>query len=472
METINNNLIVCRTDHNHHFKIIDTTCIEDRTLSWKAKAIHNYLITRPENWEINTKDLEQRSIDGQSSLRSGIKELINAGYLFRTVKRNPLKQIEKWGYFSTEIPQSLEYVCKIIQGSEWEIYDKPIDQELECENLQVENLQVENHTLNNKNRVNNHQNSISSQNEDTKVSSGTSKKEVPSRSLNQEFLCLKENENLYKDCEDVFDYWIQFGFPFVTPDKDLDDPTDTLQDAFILISKEFKRKSTKEEIKAAIYLYYEFLCSPDKYFLRNEDTLQVKDIVNFFEFDRVKKAKQRNRKDTDPFKTIRSWYWECATALVKGEQYLIDKYGRKTAERKPYEEPVIEDKYPLVTERFKILWKQQMAKDKWFKNGGGNKDENCFRRASVLAVDMMNKYQDDVERLPHRGNWINTTWAHIPENWAHEFVESIVWSISDKYEDDAIDITPAWLCGPKQEDRLVKYLRDQGVMSNPNDDGY
>lgn len=55
--------------------------IEDPLLSWKAKGLFSYLVGRPPGWLIHRADLVKRSTDGESGLRSGIKELETQAYL-------------------------------------------------------------------------------------------------------------------------------------------------------------------------------------------------------------------------------------------------------------------------------------------------------------------------------------------------------------------------------------------------------
>ena len=139
-----NNLIIIRADHEKNYKVIDLTCVQDEKLSWKAKGIFNYLITRPPFWEIHTSDLIERSNDGKSSLYSGIKELIETGYIFRITKRVNGK-IVKWGYLTTEIPCSNEDIVPLIP-KEYSLYSK---------NLNIENLNIKNKHYNNKEENNN-----------------------------------------------------------------------------------------------------------------------------------------------------------------------------------------------------------------------------------------------------------------------------------------------------------------------------
>jgi len=66
---------------NEFFKTIDLRIIENPVLSWRAKGLHTYLISRPPGWKIWYKDLVQRATDGTTAVRSAVKELQDTGYL-------------------------------------------------------------------------------------------------------------------------------------------------------------------------------------------------------------------------------------------------------------------------------------------------------------------------------------------------------------------------------------------------------
>lgn len=135
----NSNLLVFRVDHDKNYKTTNLTCVQDKRLSWKAKGIHYYFLSKPYDWSIRLNDLKQRSVDGKESLYSGIKELIAFGYLFRMVKRNDKKQIEKRGYYVSEIPKTNKEINKILetQAEHWQIEKTPYTKELDPENQDV-----------------------------------------------------------------------------------------------------------------------------------------------------------------------------------------------------------------------------------------------------------------------------------------------------------------------------------------------
>lgn len=69
----------------HGFAIMTRSALEDHNLSFKARGIYAYLMSKPENWTINMKDL-QRGKDGRESVQSGLKELQAVGLAEYNVK--------------------------------------------------------------------------------------------------------------------------------------------------------------------------------------------------------------------------------------------------------------------------------------------------------------------------------------------------------------------------------------------------
>ncbi|MDX9993205.1 MAG: hypothetical protein RBS68_14285 [Anaerolineales bacterium] len=78
------------------FVMMDKRALALPSLSYKAKGILAYLLSRPDNWIINIADVVNHSPDGDYAVRSGIKELIKAGYVRRKVERNEKQQIIRW----------------------------------------------------------------------------------------------------------------------------------------------------------------------------------------------------------------------------------------------------------------------------------------------------------------------------------------------------------------------------------------
>ena len=109
------------------FVMIDRRPIENPKLSWKAKGILAYLLSRPDNWVVRLGDLVKHSPDGAFSVRGAIKELRNAGHITYQVDREN-GHIKQWILIVHEIP--------LLRGNQ------------QVENQQVENLMLNNNDLN------------------------------------------------------------------------------------------------------------------------------------------------------------------------------------------------------------------------------------------------------------------------------------------------------------------------------------
>lgn len=70
--------------------------LNDKNISFKAKGLFCFIDSKPDNWEFSESRIASQSKDGISSVRSGLKELIDSGYL----ERNEFRSSE--GYIKTE----------------------------------------------------------------------------------------------------------------------------------------------------------------------------------------------------------------------------------------------------------------------------------------------------------------------------------------------------------------------------------
>ena len=63
--------------------------LRNKSLSLKARGLLCYLLSLPDDWELNIQHLaETGGKDGISSIRSGVAELLKAGYLEHKVIRD------------------------------------------------------------------------------------------------------------------------------------------------------------------------------------------------------------------------------------------------------------------------------------------------------------------------------------------------------------------------------------------------
>ena len=78
--------------------------INDKSLSLKAKGIMTYLLSKPDGWHVQVTDLVNQNADGEKAIRSGIKELKDAGYMVPVVNRDETGKIIKYDYDVHEEP--------------------------------------------------------------------------------------------------------------------------------------------------------------------------------------------------------------------------------------------------------------------------------------------------------------------------------------------------------------------------------
>jgi hypothetical protein len=91
--------MIIRSEKKGNFTIIDNGAFTDSNLSWKAKGILAYLLTKPNNWELIVNDLLNHTTDGKTATYSGIDELVSQGYIVKHQIRDDFtKQVEGLEY--------------------------------------------------------------------------------------------------------------------------------------------------------------------------------------------------------------------------------------------------------------------------------------------------------------------------------------------------------------------------------------
>jgi len=59
---------------------IDKRCLEDSRLSWRSRGILAYLLSKPDDWQVSVKDIENRGTEGREAVQAAMKELERFGY--------------------------------------------------------------------------------------------------------------------------------------------------------------------------------------------------------------------------------------------------------------------------------------------------------------------------------------------------------------------------------------------------------
>lgn len=74
---------IVRVVKNKDYTVINNTSLYDTKLSWKAKAIHVFMLSKPDDWTFHNSELTQWATDGDTSFDTGLKELKKYGYVKR-----------------------------------------------------------------------------------------------------------------------------------------------------------------------------------------------------------------------------------------------------------------------------------------------------------------------------------------------------------------------------------------------------
>lgn len=84
-----------RIDKNTSIK---TRILEESLLSYRAKGIYSYLVSRPDDWKYNMANVINTSADGRESVQKGIKELEKIGLLKRVKAKNSEGKFIGWDW--------------------------------------------------------------------------------------------------------------------------------------------------------------------------------------------------------------------------------------------------------------------------------------------------------------------------------------------------------------------------------------
>lgn len=75
-------------DREHPYTMVPRRIIEDTRLSWEARAVLIYLISKPNGWETRVDDLMARGDAGRDKVHRILRELVDAGYMTRNRRQH------------------------------------------------------------------------------------------------------------------------------------------------------------------------------------------------------------------------------------------------------------------------------------------------------------------------------------------------------------------------------------------------
>jgi hypothetical protein len=126
-------MTVFRINKNKNYSVISNQFLNDDRLSWKAKGVLTWLLSRQDGWKPLLLDMQQRSKDGRDSTAAGINELVEHGYIVRDKIRDDKG---------------------LLKGYEYQVYEEPVNGLSATEKPNTDISNTEKPTLINTDKVN------------------------------------------------------------------------------------------------------------------------------------------------------------------------------------------------------------------------------------------------------------------------------------------------------------------------------
>ena len=99
-------MAIYRIHKEDNFVIIDKAFLLNEEISLKAKGLLALLLSYPDNWQFYKAEIVQHTTDKENSLNSGLKELIENGYIVRKQRKDKNGKFEGYEYHVYEKPST------------------------------------------------------------------------------------------------------------------------------------------------------------------------------------------------------------------------------------------------------------------------------------------------------------------------------------------------------------------------------
>jgi len=96
--------VIERESRRERYTSISNRSLEDASLSFKARGLLAYILSKPDHWKTNRDQLAAASTDGVAAVRTGLQELECAGYLTRHRHKDPETGTWTWKSVVHEVP--------------------------------------------------------------------------------------------------------------------------------------------------------------------------------------------------------------------------------------------------------------------------------------------------------------------------------------------------------------------------------
>jgi len=97
---------IIRAPRRYRFVTINQDAVEDSRLSWAARGLLGYLLSRPDDWKVLIKDLQRRGDLGRDGTYKLLRELRETGYVRYQRTRDEQGRMRGGIYYDREIPDA------------------------------------------------------------------------------------------------------------------------------------------------------------------------------------------------------------------------------------------------------------------------------------------------------------------------------------------------------------------------------
>ena len=159
-------MAIYRIHKEDNYVIVDKAFLMNEKISLKAKGLLALLLSYPDNWQFYEAEIVQHAADKANSLSSGLKELIENGYIVRKLGKDETGKFKGYEYHIYEKPITEKPIM------EKPITEKPITEKPITEKPITEKPITENPVLlNNKDTKNKDTKNKNTKNKNTKTAS-------------------------------------------------------------------------------------------------------------------------------------------------------------------------------------------------------------------------------------------------------------------------------------------------------------
>ena len=95
--------MIYRCNKDNKFTKIDNRYLQNTKLSWAAKGLFTYILSLPDEWQLQIEHLKKQSSNGKTATQSAFKELIRHRYIVRGEKQRVSGRFYSYKYYINEV---------------------------------------------------------------------------------------------------------------------------------------------------------------------------------------------------------------------------------------------------------------------------------------------------------------------------------------------------------------------------------